>query len=149
MQEEIEDLLHREHLQLADPRRRGLAFMIDEMLLSFLLMIILWDQFANATSMEAVIEVTNTFVLEYMLMKVLYQSFFVMQYGATIGKIMMKIRILEIKTLSYPSFMSAFNRAIFRVISEMLFYLGFLWGIMDPLRRTWHDRTAQTLVVDV
>ncbi len=146
--EEIESLLHREHLTLADPKKRGLAFFIDELLLSILLMIVLWDQFASASTMEALIEVTNTFIFEFMMIKVVYQTFFVMQYGATLGKIAMKIRVLELSTLDRPSLFCALNRAIFRVVGELLFYLGFAWGLFDPLKRTWHDRSAQTLVVD-
>ncbi len=71
-----------------------------------------------------------------------------MQYGATLGKIIMKIQIVEASTLSTPSFTSAFNRAVFRIFSELFLYLGFLWGTMNPLRQTWHDKTARTLVVD-
>ena len=125
-----------------------MAFFIDEMLLSFLLIFALWDSFSQANTMEEMINLTNSFVLEYMMMKIVYQAFFVMQYGASIGKIAMKIRVIEIKTLDNPNVISSLNRAIFRIISEMLFYLGFLWGMMDPLRRTWHDLTAKTLVVN-
>jgi len=149
MNDELEELLHREHIELADIKKRAVAFFIDELLLSMILMIVLWDAFSQAATMEEIINVTNNFVLEYMAMKIIYQTFFVMQYGATLGKIAMKIQVLEIRTLSYPSLLVAFNRAVFRIISEMLFYLGFLWGTFDPLRRTWHDRTAQTLVVNV
>ena len=148
MNEEIENLLHREELTLADTKKRAMAFFIDEMLLSFLLIFALWDSFTAAKTMEDVIVITNTFVLEYMFMKIVYQAFFVMQYGATIGKIMMKIRVIDIQTLSNPNVMVSLNRAIFRVISEMLFYLGFLWGMMNPNRQTWHDLTAKTLVVN-
>ena len=52
MNEEIEELLHREHLELADIKKRGIAFFIDEVLLSALLMIVLWDSFSQATTME-------------------------------------------------------------------------------------------------
>ncbi len=149
MNEEIEDILYREHIELADIKKRSIAFVIDEMLLSFILLIVLWDAFAQTTTMEQIINVTNAFVLEYMAMKIIYQTLFVMQYGATLGKIVMKIQVIEIRTLSYPTFATAFNRATFRIISEMVFYLGFLWGTFDPLRRTWHDKTARTLVVNV
>jgi uncharacterized RDD family membrane protein YckC len=149
MNDELEDILHREHIELADIKKRGVAFFIDELLLSFILMIVLWDSFSQSANMEEIITLTNAFFLEYMAMKIIYQTFFVMQYGATLGKIAMKIQVLEIQTLSYPSLLAAFNRATFRIISEILFYLGFLWGSFDPLRRTWHDRTAQTLVVNV
>ncbi|MBD3823173.1 MAG: RDD family protein [Epsilonproteobacteria bacterium] len=148
MNEEIEDILHRENIVLADTQKRGAAFFIDELLLSFLLILALWDSFSHANNVEEIINLTNTFVLEYIVVKIVYQTFFVMQYGATIGKMLFKIRVIEIQTLQNPSFLSALNRSIFRVVSELLFYLGFLWGVFDPARQTWHDKTAKTLVVN-
>lgn len=148
MNQDIENILYREDLTLADVKKRAVAFFIDEMLLSFLLVFALWDSFSAAKTVEEVINLTNSFVLEYMSMKIIYQAFFVMQYGASLGKIAMKIRVIEIKTLNNPSVLSSLNRAIFRIISEMFFYLGFLWGMFDPFRQTWHDKTAKTLVVN-
>jgi len=148
LNEEIERTLHREGLTLASNKKRSMAFFIDESLLSFLLIIALWDSFSTAKTMEEMINLTNMFALEYMAMKIIYQAFFVMNYGASIGKIIMKIRVLEIRTLDNPSVLSSLNRGIFRVVSEMFFYLGFLWGMLNPERQTWHDKTAKTLVVD-
>ena len=149
MNEEIENVLHREGLVLAPVKKRAMAFFIDEMLLSFLLIIAMSDAFSNANSVEEIINLTNNFMFEYLIMKIVYQTFFVMQYGATLGKLAMKIRVIEIATLQNPRFAASLNRAIFRVISEMFFYLGFLWGMMDPAKQTWHDKTARTLVVNV
>jgi len=149
LKEEVQNLLHREGITLAATKKRAMAFIIDELLLSFVLLIALWESFASASNIEEIINVTNSFVLEYMALKIIYQTFFVLQYGASIGKIIMKIRVIEIKTLQNPNIVVSLNRAIFRVISEMLFYLGFLWGIMDPSRQTWHDKTAKTLVTNV
>ena len=148
MNEEVENILHREDMTLADIKKRAVAFFIDEMLLSFLLILALWDSFTNAQTTEQMIGLTNSFVIEYMIMKVFYQAFFVMQYGATIGKIVMKIRVIEIKTLQNPTVVSALNRGVVRVAGETLFYLGFLWGVFDPARQTWHDKTAKTLVIN-
>lgn len=148
MDERIDSLLQREHLSLSSIRQRAAAFGIDELLLSVIMMIILWDAMAKAQTLESMIAVTNSFLLEYMAIKIIYQTFFTMQYGATLGKIIMKIRIIELSTLSNPSFLSAFNRSVFRVVSEILFYLGFVWAMLDPYRRSWHDRTARTLVID-
>lgn len=149
MNEEIENILHREEMTLAPLKKRAMAFFIDEMLLSFLLIIGLGDSFLEAKTVEEMIILTNTFVLEYMAMKIFYQAFFVMQYGASLGKIAMKIRVIEIKTMQTPNVIVALNRSIVRVVSEMLFYLGFVWGMMDPARQTWHDKTAKTLVINV
>ena len=148
MNEEIEKLLNREHLQLASIPKRAVAFFIDEMLLSFLLIIAMSDSFSKAQTVEDIILLTNSYIMQYILMKIVYQTFFVMQYGATLGKLAMKIRVIDIATLDNPSFAVSLNRAIFRIISEMIFYLGFLWGIFDPQRQTWHDKTAKTLVID-
>lgn len=148
MDEKLDSLLEREHLELSSIRQRAAAFGIDEILLSVIMMIILWDSMLKATTLENMIALTNSFLLEYMSIKIIYQTFFTMQYGATIGKIVMKIRVIEITTLSNPGFLSAFNRSVFRVVSEILFYLGFIWAMLDPYRRSWHDRTGRTLVVN-
>ena len=148
MNDEIQNRLHNEEITLASNKKRAMAFFIDEMLLSFLLIISIWDSFANATTTEEIISLTNEFALEFMLMKVIYQSFFVMQYGASIGKLIMKIRVIDTKTMQTPNVIVALNRGIFRVISEIFLYLGFLWGLLNPQRQTWHDKTASTLVVD-
>lgn len=148
MNEQLDDVLDREHLKIASLRARSAAFAIDEILISILLFIVLWDSIAAAKTTEAIIGLTNHFLLEFMAIKIVYQTFFTMQYGATLGKIAMKIRVIEVKTLSNPSFFSAFNRAVFRVVSEALLYLGFVWALLDPYRRSWHDFTAKTMVVD-
>jgi len=148
LNDELEKRLHHEEITLAPNNKRAVAFFIDEILLSFVLIIALWDSFVQATSTEEIILLTNSFLLEFMIMKIIYQSFFVMQYGATLGKLAMKIRVIEIKTLNNPNVLVALNRGIIRVISEMLLYLGFLWGILNPARQTWHDLSAKTLVVN-
>ena len=148
MTEDIENLLHRENITMASRAKRAVASIVDELLLSFLLLIALWESFSQLQTTEEIILFTNAFVLEYMAVKIIYQAFFLMQYGATIGKILMKIRVIEVKSLQSPNVLVALNRAIFRIVSEMFFYLGFLWGLLDPSRQTWHDKTAKTLVVN-
>lgn len=148
MAEQLDTLLEREEIKLASLRQRAAAFGIDELLLSVLMMVILWDTMAKAETLEAMILVTNSFLLEFMAIKIAYHTFFTMQYGASLGKIVMNIRVIELSTLSNPGFLCAFNRSVFRVVSEILFYLGFVWALLDPYRRSWHDRTARTLVVD-
>lgn len=148
MDQSLDSLIQREHLELSSVRQRAAAFGIDELLLSIILIVILWGPITKAATLEEMIAVTNSFLLEYMAIKIIYQTFFIMQYGASIGKIIMKIRVIEISTLSNPSFLSAFNRSVFRVVSEILFYLGFIWAMLDPFRRSWHDRTGRTLVVN-
>ena len=149
MNQEIENILHREDISLASIQKRAVAYLIDELLISLVLILSLWDSINQNLTSQEIIMLTNTFILEFMVVKIGYQAFFTMQYGATIGKLLMKIKVIDIKTLDNPNVVVALNRGIFRVISEMLFYLGFLWGMLDKSRQTWHDKTAKTLVVNV
>ncbi|MDD2357924.1 MAG: RDD family protein [Thiovulaceae bacterium] len=148
MKEEIENLLNREQFTLATISKRSWAFFIDELLLSFIFIAIIWNSFVQATTFEQMIALTNSYVLEYMALKIIYQTFFVSMYGASIGKILLKIRVIEISTLEKPRPLVAFNRAVFRILSEIVFYLGFLWGALNPSRQTWHDFSAKTLVIN-
>jgi len=149
MNEEINQLLHREQLSLTSKQRRISAYLIDELILSVIWISIIWDAFVGLDSIEEKILLINSYVLEFMLLKVIYHTFFVMQYAASPGKILMKIQVLELSTLSTPSLFCALNRASFRILSEAMFYMGFIWGLLDPSRQTWHDKTAKTVVVDV
>ena len=149
MNEDLYQLLDREQLSLASKQKRALAYIVDELILSVIWLSIVWDSFVGVESIEDKVLLINSYVLEFMLLKVIYHTFFVMQYAASPGKILMKIRILEVATLSSPSFFTSLNRASFRILSEAMFYMGFLWGLLDPSRQTWHDKTAKTVVVDV
>jgi len=148
MNEEIYELLDREQLVLASKQKRMSAFIIDEILLSFITMLVLWDKISGSGTYEEILNALQPYVLYTLVIKIIYHTFFVMQYDASPGKILMKIRIIELPELSSPSFLSALNRAFIRVLSELLFYAGFIWGLLDPLARTWHDKAARTVVVD-
>jgi len=146
--DEVLERLSSANLELSSLQKRALAFLIDEMLLAVLFMIIIYDKVAGLSNPEEIVPLVNSFTFEYLLLKVAYQTLFVYQYGATIGKIVMKISIIDTETMEKPGFSSALNRAVFRVISEMLFYLGFVWAFYNKKRQSWHDKTARTLVVN-
>jgi uncharacterized RDD family membrane protein YckC len=147
--EEIYRLLDREELFLASKQKRMAAYLLDELILSVIWLSVIWDSFSGLDSIEDKVLLINSYILEFMALKIIYHTFFVMQYAASPGKIIMKIRILELSTASSPSFLTSLNRASVRVISELFFYAGFVWGLLDPAHQTWHDKTAKTVVVDV
>ncbi|MDX1295309.1 MAG: RDD family protein, partial [Sulfurimonadaceae bacterium] len=76
MNEEIERELEREELRLTSVRKRALASVIDELFISILLLAVLWESFTAAETLEDTISLTNAFVLEFMAMKIIYQTFF-------------------------------------------------------------------------
>jgi len=148
----VEDILKKlqyERLTLASINKRAIAFFIDEMIISTLFYIIYADSFAKAGSLESVIELTNMLFLQVILLKVIYHTFFVWMYGATVGKIFLKIKVVSVDDFDNPNLMNAFIRAVVRIISEFLFYLGFLQAFFDKAKQTWHDKAAKTVVLNV
>ena len=147
-EEEIIEKFERENITLAPFSKRFFAFFIDEILVSFLFVMIYIDSVENSQNIEDTINMINGLVIYVMILKVIYQTFFIWVYGATLGKIFMKIRAVSIDNLENPTIFYSLNRAIVRVISESIFYLGFVWAFMNPKRETWHDRAGKTLVVN-
>ncbi len=148
-EEELVERFERENITLASIPSRAMAFVIDEVIVSMLFIAIYWDKFTNSANVEQTVILMNTMVMYVMLIKVLYHGFFVWMYGATPGKMVAKIRVIYMYDLDNPSPGQALLRALVRVVSETIFYLGFVWAMLNPKREGWHDKAARTLVVNV
>ncbi len=149
MSEKVLRRLKTEGLKLGSFYRRVVAFFIDEIIVSILFYFIYADSFNSAATVDVLIRLVNMLFLQVILLKVIYHTFFVWMYGATPGKMLLKIKIISIDDFDKPKLMNSFIRAVVRIISEMLFYIGFLWMFFDLLRQAWHDKAAKTMVVDV
>ncbi len=148
MDETIERALRQAGAQLAPLGRRAVAFAIDDILISLLFVAALWEPISVARNPEEIAGLLNGVWLYMAMTQILYHTLFVWQYGASLGKMAMRMKVVEVGTMQIPRLSVAFNRAIFRVVSGMVFYLGFLWAFFDPARQAWHDKTAGTLVVN-
>lgn len=146
--EELIEKFESENITLAPLQKRGLAYIIDEILISVLFMFIYLDQIPHNVSTEEMIDAINSMFGYVVVLKVVYQTFFIWMYGATLGRIAMKIRVISTDDLENPSLLLALSRSAFRIISESIFYLGFIWAYLNPKRETWHDKVANTLVVN-
>lgn len=147
--EQIIERFERESITLATIKQRAFAYTIDEILISVLFMIIFFGKIPQDATYEQTLNLLNSLFSYVILLKIIYQTFFVWYYGATPGKMMLKIRVISTIDLENPNFIYSLNRAIVRIISESLFYIGFLWALTNPKRETWHDKVAKTLVVNV
>lgn len=146
--EKIQQQLSREQLSLASVNKRGLAFFIDEVIISFLFAVIFWDKLTSFDSTEEVLDFSRTLLVYIMSVKVVYQALFVYYYGATLGKLAVSIRVVEVEYMRLPSITQSIIRAIVRVVSEMVFYIGFVIGMIHPIRLTWQDKAATTIIIN-
>jgi len=147
--EELQDRLEAEGLKLTSIVKRSYAFFVDDLIVTFLLFVAFYNNFSSAKSVEEVIVLTNNLFVYIVFLKVVYHTFFVWQYGATMGKMLFGMRVVDEKSFQKLDFSKSLIRAVVRIFSEALFYLGFLWGVINPTRQTWHDKACGSIVIDV
>lgn len=148
MARDIEELIDREGLTLAPLRSRSFAYVIDDLIISLLITAIFYDKFVNSHDLVSTIEIINSAFTYIVLLKIIYHTFFSWKYGQSIGKMVARIKIIEISSLDNPSFLVSLNRAIFRAIGELFFFLGFAIAFFDQFRQSLHDKSSKTLVID-
>jgi uncharacterized RDD family membrane protein YckC len=146
--EEIINRLEREGLKTASLTKRAIAMTIDDLLISLIIVIAFSSSFANAKTYEQVLVLTNELFGYIFVAYTLYHWIFVAIYGKTIGKMIVKIRVVDVQTLDNPSHLRAFIRSLMRNFDEMFFYLGMAYAIVDPLNRAIHDIVGKAVVVE-
>lgn len=86
-------------------------------------------------------------LIALLLMPMLYFVVFEGLWGGTIGKLMLGIRVRR-KDGGKINFGVAFVRFIGRIVSTLIFMLGFLLAFFDKKHQTLHDKIANTLVLN-
>jgi uncharacterized RDD family membrane protein YckC len=75
-----------------------------------------------------------------------YYIFFWTLMGQTPGKMLLGVRVVSLDG-SRPTFWQALRRFIGYFLSAFVFYVGYLWVLIDNRRQAWHDKLAGTIVV--
>ena len=100
---------------------------------------------------DAVDDATKTFMFQYfpyvLLLKVIYQGVLIGYNGMTVGKYLTKTRVVNLDG-SKIGFNAAIFRAVVRIASELLFYMGFLVAFFTPKSQTMHGLISRSIVID-
>jgi uncharacterized RDD family membrane protein YckC len=67
--------------------------------------------------------------------------------GQTVGKMVMKIRVVRAEDGGPLGWGGAGMRYITKIVSGIICYVGWLWMLWDPEKLTLHDKWSKTLVV--
>jgi len=67
--------------------------------------------------------------------------------SATPGKMAVRTKIVDAKTLEPASNSQLIVRYLCYYISMLVLFLGFIWVAFDKKKQGWHDKLAKTLVV--
>jgi uncharacterized RDD family membrane protein YckC len=144
---DLADRLHREEKQIATLWQRIISMSIDDFLISFLVVIAFYDKFVNIKTYEEMILAVDSLFVYIFIAYTLYHWFFIALYGKTIGKMIVKIEIIDIETFDKPNFFRSFIRSVVRNFDEMFFYLGMAYAIFDPYNRAIHDVIGKCVAI--
>ena len=138
------------NLSLASMKSRVKAFVIDDLSITLLVIVILWEKVSNSNGdLMATMIIMNEAFFQIVILKFIYQSFFIWYYGATIGKLISKIRVVDFEHYGRVSLLNACIRSAGRILSEAVFYIGFVLAYFSDAKQTFHDKFGKTLVVNV
>jgi uncharacterized RDD family membrane protein YckC len=68
-------------------------------------------------------------------------------WGATPGKMVFGLRIIDESTGGRPTVWQCIGRYVMALVSIACVGLGYLWIVIDPRRQGWHDKIVRTLVI--
>jgi uncharacterized RDD family membrane protein YckC len=101
----------------------------------------------NASFWRRFIAVLIDHVFSLSVFIILYETVLISQWGGyTVGKKIMDIRVVSVNGKPI-GWVEAFVRSISKILSYF-FFLGFLWMVWDSESQTWHDKIAETHVVE-
>lgn len=149
----IRELLERENLTLAPLYLRALAWLVDMLLLGVVFALLEGDSMAHLSDAHG--NVNYAAMREFMLgaayqvlaLKIGYDTIFIWRNGASVGKMLCKIRVVSLGLVDNPSFFAALLRAGGKYLGESLLFITYIFGAGDEFYRTLHDRLARTLVI--
>lgn len=93
------------------------------------------------------LETTLIYMAIYIGLEIVYFFFFVYFYGATIGQIILRIRVIDSYRFDKPTLHVCMKRALTKCIFGSVLYVGFIVAFVDRYYRALHDRMSNTIVV--
>lgn len=92
--------------------------------------------------------VYNILSIVAFLFGIAYPIYFIGKNGATPGKKLLKIKVIDKEKKEVPGFLKAFLReTVGKFISAIFLGIGYFWAIGDKDKQTWHDKIAGTVVI--
>ncbi|EGK8097578.1 TPA: RDD family protein [Campylobacter lari] len=147
--QELFDKLEKEEIKIASFKKRFLAYVVDSFVILGIVSIILLDKINSMQTYEEIHNLLMRFAGGILILQFAYHSLFTYLYGATLGKMLLKIMVIDQELLDKPNFAQSALRAGVRQISDMLYGLGFAWALSNIVLKTWHDYAAKTVVIDL
>lgn len=83
----------------------------------------------------------------YIGLQIIYYFIFTYYYGATLGQIILRIRVVDSRRFDKPTLHVSMKRAITKCFFGAILYVGFIVAFVDKFYRTLHDKMSNTIVI--
>ncbi len=128
-------------MEHAGPMQRFAAFVIDVIVLSVIIVVLgtigvidIGDPSSADQALEAVVSFG-------------YYILLTAAFGATLGKMALGMRVVDESGQKAGFFKVLIRETIGKIVSAIVFLLGYIWILFDGKRQGWHDKIGGTLVV--
>lgn len=143
---DLEAKLYREGFVVSSKQRRFGAYVVDKMIISLLVFGYFFDQFGDDFIQN--LKTTVVLVAVFGCLEVLYNTAFISVYGKSVGKMVFRIRVVDIYLFDNPTLQSAFFRSCVKIGSEIMFGLGILYIYNNNLNQTFYDEISKVVNID-
>jgi uncharacterized RDD family membrane protein YckC len=154
-----EGVTPRGQFKLATIGHRFVAVFVDGLIIAAIGLVLLWPMYVAMFSSFSHITPGHpptmpTFsvgfrVYQYLVsygLPAAYEIFFIGAYGATLGKMLMKIKVVT-PDGGRISYARATGRHFAKILSGIIIYIGYLMAFWDEEKRALHDRMCGTRVI--
>jgi uncharacterized RDD family membrane protein YckC len=104
------------------------------------------QQMTTADIINAMNEALPALLMESTIMSAIVITFWIAK-GGTPGKMLLKMKIVDAKTLEKPGSIQSVVRYLGYFASFLPFLLGFIWIYYDKKKQGFHDKIAGTIVI--
>jgi uncharacterized RDD family membrane protein YckC len=130
---------------------RLFAFVIDMVVLAAIVSLGGWiallvDNMIEKVGFDPRVDLSSIYIFLIPFIIALYFVMFWSLTGRTIGKWSMGLKVIGVNGRP-PTVGRSLVRVIGYALSAIVFWLGYLWVIIDDERQAWHDHMARTWVV--
>ncbi|PAF51559.1 RDD family protein [Helicobacter sp. 13S00477-4] len=146
--EKIEEILFREGLTLSSFTQRLSAFLIDLLFIFFLVWGFCYGFFGEyVKNIESKIIFIQKFLFLFFMFQFFYELFFILFFGATLGKMIVGIKVISVQTLDKPNFISILMRCFIKIVQEGVCCTLFIFALNDKFLRPFYDKWGRMLVI--
>lgn len=126
---------------------RLLAYLIDNVLMSFVLILVFFPRVVRESQSAELLTRDPVLLFGSVVLSIIYYTAFESSpWQATLGKRALRLRVTDVRGARLRPLACA-ARQIAKLLSAMLFYLGFLMALFTPTRQALHDVLVGSLVL--